>query len=164
MQAFSSPPAPLLAVPGLPPSPHPAPPRPGPPLSAAKVYETSTETLFLGRQDAMQRSTLVPLADFMRGKDASQLQALEVAAGTGRFATFVKVGGPGCCVLLVVPCRACFMQCCMARPTRRDLPTNGNGTLGAPYPTPTPTHPPTPSAWSPRLSCVDCRTTTRPCS
>ncbi|KAL4419508.1 hypothetical protein ABPG77_002294 [Micractinium sp. CCAP 211/92] len=62
--------------------------------SSAKVYETSTETLFVGRQDAMQRSTLVPLADFMRGKDASQLQALEVAAGTGRFATFVKDNYP----------------------------------------------------------------------
>lgn len=70
------------------------------------MYETSTETLFVGRQDAMQRSTLVPLADFMRGKDASQLQALEVAAGTGRFATFVKVGGAGCCAVLGVSCCA----------------------------------------------------------
>lgn len=57
-----------------------------PPL-AAKIYETSTETLFVGRQDAMQRGTLVPLRDFMAGKDASQMSALEVAAGTGRFAT-----------------------------------------------------------------------------
>lgn len=62
--------------------------------SSAKVYETSTETLFVGRQDSMQRSTLVPLADFMRGKDASQIQALEIAAGTGRFATFVKDNYP----------------------------------------------------------------------
>jgi len=43
------------------------------PCCAAKVYESSTETLFVGRQDAMQRSTLVPLADFMAGKDASQM-------------------------------------------------------------------------------------------
>lgn len=28
---------------------------------SASVYETSTETLFLGRQDAMQRMTLVPM-------------------------------------------------------------------------------------------------------
>ena len=54
---------------------------------SAKIYETSTETLFVGRQDAMQRGTLVPLRDFMAGKDASQMTALEVAAGTGRFAT-----------------------------------------------------------------------------
>lgn len=62
---------------------------------AAKVYETSTETLFVGRQDAMQRCTLVPLRDFMAGKDAGSLLALEVAAGTGRFATFVKDNYPG---------------------------------------------------------------------
>ena len=30
---------------------------------SADVYETSTETLFLGRQDAMQRQTLLPLAE-----------------------------------------------------------------------------------------------------
>jgi ubiquinone/menaquinone biosynthesis C-methylase UbiE len=58
------------------------------------VYESSTETLFVGRQDAMQRCTLVPLRDFMAGRDASQLQALEVAAGTGRFATYVKDNYP----------------------------------------------------------------------
>ncbi|KAI7837521.1 hypothetical protein COHA_008657 [Chlorella ohadii] len=62
---------------------------------SAKIYETSTETLFVGRQDAMQRGTLVPLRDFMAGKDASQMTALEVAAGTGRFATFVKDNYPG---------------------------------------------------------------------
>ena len=42
----------------------------------------------------MQRGTLVPLRDFMAGRDASQLQALEVAAGTGRFATYVKDNFP----------------------------------------------------------------------
>lgn len=57
---------------------------------SAQVYESSTETLFVGRQDAMQRSTLVPISEFMAGKDASQVRALEIAAGTGRFATFVK--------------------------------------------------------------------------
>jgi hypothetical protein len=34
---------------------------------SAKVYESSTETLFVGRQDAMQRGTLVPFARFMNG-------------------------------------------------------------------------------------------------
>ena len=60
---------------------------------SAKVYEVSTETLFLGRQDAMQRQTLVPLAKWMSGRPASGrgVRALEVAAGTGRFATFIKV-------------------------------------------------------------------------
>jgi ubiquinone/menaquinone biosynthesis C-methylase UbiE len=61
---------------------------------SAKVYEVSTETLFLGRQDAMQRQTLVPLRGFMVGRipNGEGTRLLEVAAGTGRFATFVKVG------------------------------------------------------------------------
>ena len=60
---------------------------------SAKVYEVSTETLFLGRQDAMQRQTLVPLHKFVmsRPAGAAGLRALEIAAGTGRFATFTKV-------------------------------------------------------------------------
>lgn len=62
--------------------------------NSAKVYETSTETLFLGRQDAMQRQTLVPLSSFVRekqsqGKLASELRLLEVGAGTGRAMTFM---------------------------------------------------------------------------
>ncbi|KAI8105187.1 hypothetical protein M9435_000357 [Picochlorum sp. BPE23] len=61
---------------------------------SAQVYEASTETLFVGRQDAMQRTTLLLLSDYMRGKDASQIKGLEVACGTGRFATFVKDNYP----------------------------------------------------------------------
>ena len=57
------------------------------------MYEVSTETLFLGRQDAMQRQTLVPLHKYVmsRPAGATGLRALEIAAGTGRFATFIKV-------------------------------------------------------------------------
>ena len=60
---------------------------------SASIYEASTETLFLGRQDAMQRQSLVPLHSFMqgRGRQGQGTQMLEVACGTGRFATFVKV-------------------------------------------------------------------------
>lgn len=60
---------------------------------SASVYETSTETLFIGRQDAMQRTAMVPLADFMRGRpaDGQGTKVLEVACGTGRFGTFLKV-------------------------------------------------------------------------
>ena len=61
---------------------------------SASVYETSTETLFVGRQDAMQRSTLVPMSEFMKERDPSQTKVLEMAAGTGRFATFVKDNYP----------------------------------------------------------------------
>ena len=63
---------------------------------SAQVYEMSTETLFVGRQDAMQRQTLVPLAEHMRSQQRTSAMAaprmLEVACGTGRFATFLKVG------------------------------------------------------------------------
>lgn len=60
---------------------------------SASIYEASTETLFLGRQDAMQRQSLVPLHNFMqgRGREGAGTKMLEVACGTGRFATFVKV-------------------------------------------------------------------------
>ncbi len=64
---------------------------------SASIYEASTETLFLGRQDAMQRQSLVPLHKFMQarspGRDTKgdNTKMLEVACGTGRFATFVKV-------------------------------------------------------------------------
>lgn len=42
----------------------------------------------------MQRSALVPIAEFMAGKDPSQVRVLEVACGTGRFATFLKDNYP----------------------------------------------------------------------
>ena len=59
---------------------------------SANVYETSTETLFLGRQDAMQRTALVPLVEFANEmKDIGRpLKILEVACGTGRFMTFAR--------------------------------------------------------------------------
>jgi ubiquinone/menaquinone biosynthesis C-methylase UbiE len=62
---------------------------------SAKVYETSTETLFLGRQDAMQRTSLPPLIElskkFHQGNVKSRpLRVLEIACGTGRFMTFVR--------------------------------------------------------------------------
>ena len=60
---------------------------------SAKIYEVSTETLFLGRQDAMQRQALVPLASFMRGQPGragAGVRLLELACGTGRFASFIK--------------------------------------------------------------------------
>ena len=46
--------------------------------ASARVYETSTETLFVGRQDAMQRTTLVHMHDFMAGEEE---RGAEVAGG-----------------------------------------------------------------------------------
>ena len=60
---------------------------------SADVYETSTETLFLGRQDAMQRTSLPPIVQQKaknRSKDSPPMKVLEVACGTGRFMTFIR--------------------------------------------------------------------------
>jgi hypothetical protein len=60
---------------------------------SADVYEFSTETLFFGRQDAMQRTTLLPLSDFIHSHrlNPAALTLAEVGCGTGRFHTFIKV-------------------------------------------------------------------------
>lgn len=57
---------------------------------SANVYDTSTETLFLGRQDSMQRSALIPLVQYAKDVKGRPLKVLEVACGTGRFMTFVR--------------------------------------------------------------------------
>merc|ERR1712232_223358 len=70
---------------------------------SADVYETSTETLFLGTQDAMQRISLVPLVEYANefsirssfnddgaGGSSRPLKVLEIGCGTGRFLTFVR--------------------------------------------------------------------------
>lgn len=61
-------------------------------VDSSNVYETSTETLFLGRQDAMQRTSLAPLVEYSKTrKDKSKpMKVLEVACGTGRFMTFMR--------------------------------------------------------------------------
>ena len=64
---------------------------------SAKRYEMSSETIFFGSQDVMQRQTILPLATSSRKSSASlcfdkngPTSILEVACGTGRFATFVR--------------------------------------------------------------------------
>lgn len=60
--------------------------------SVVLVYGCVAETLFFGRQDAMQRTTLLPLSDFMRaqGLDPARMTLAEVGCGTGRLHTFIK--------------------------------------------------------------------------
>lgn len=55
---------------------------------SADAYEISTETLFIGRQDAMQRLALVGLRSALQVENANPA-ILEVGAGTGRLATFI---------------------------------------------------------------------------
>ena len=60
---------------------------------SANVYETSTETLFLGRQDSMQRTSLPPIVELskkFKKEHGRPMRVLEVACGTGRFMTFVR--------------------------------------------------------------------------
>ena len=59
---------------------------------SANVYETSTETLFLGRQDAMQRTSLLPLVEYSKTNMnlGRPLKILEIGCGTGRFLTFAR--------------------------------------------------------------------------
>lgn len=62
---------------------------------SAEAYELLTETLLFGTQDAMQRVTFHALTPYLRAQ-ARQVAAgrnpvvVEVGAGTGRFATFVR--------------------------------------------------------------------------
>jgi len=64
--------------------------------NSASRYESSTESLFLGRQDAMQRQSLVPVMK----QDVKPNTILEVACGTGRFSTFVRDNLPDAQVTL----------------------------------------------------------------
>lgn len=61
---------------------------------SANRYEVATETLFLGRQDAQQRQTLLPLLERTRKTGKAPQRILEVACGTGRFGTFVRDNFP----------------------------------------------------------------------
>ena len=62
--------------------------------ASAEVYEVSTETLFVGRQDAMQRTALAPLREWFDETQTSatveDVMLLELACGTGRFLTFTR--------------------------------------------------------------------------
>ena len=62
--------------------------------ASAEVYEVSTETLFVGRQDAMQRTALAPLREWFDETQESatgeNVKLLEMACGTGRFLTFTR--------------------------------------------------------------------------
>ena len=57
--------------------------------ASAEVYDTQVEVLFSGTADAMRRQALVPLAEFMAGRDQRATALLDLACGTGRFLTFL---------------------------------------------------------------------------
>jgi ubiquinone/menaquinone biosynthesis C-methylase UbiE len=61
---------------------------------SAKLYDTQVEVLFSGTANAMRRQCLVPIAEFMKGRDQRNTKLLDVACGTGRFVRFVKQAYP----------------------------------------------------------------------
>jgi ubiquinone/menaquinone biosynthesis C-methylase UbiE len=63
--------------------------------SSANVYETSTQTLFLGRQDFMQKTALSSISSFYNNKKSAPLsprplKVLEIGCGTGRFSVYLR--------------------------------------------------------------------------
>jgi len=61
---------------------------------SAQLYDMQVEVLFSGTANAMRRQCLVPIGEFIRGKDQRKLKLLDVASGTGRFVRFVKQAFP----------------------------------------------------------------------
>ena len=61
---------------------------------SAALYDMQVEVLFSGTANAMRRQCLVPLAEFMAGKDQRKVAIADIACGTGRFARFVKQSWP----------------------------------------------------------------------
>ncbi len=61
---------------------------------SARLYDHQVEVLFAGVADVMRRMCLVPVADFMAGRDPAQAQLLDVACGTGQFLCHVRYNWP----------------------------------------------------------------------
>ena len=61
---------------------------------SAELYDMQVEVLFSGTANAMRRQCLVPLAEFMAGKDQRRVHLADVACGTGRFLRFIKQSWP----------------------------------------------------------------------
>jgi ubiquinone/menaquinone biosynthesis C-methylase UbiE len=61
---------------------------------SARLYDTQVEILFSGSANAMRRQCIVPVSDYMRGRDQRRLRLLDVACGTGRLIRFLKQAFP----------------------------------------------------------------------
>ncbi len=61
---------------------------------SAELYDLQVEVLFSGSANAMRRQCLVPLADYMYGRDQRHVKMADIACGTGRFLHFVKQAYP----------------------------------------------------------------------
>jgi ubiquinone/menaquinone biosynthesis C-methylase UbiE len=61
---------------------------------SARLYDTQVEVLFSGTANAMRRQCIVPIAEYLRGRDQRRFRLLDVACGTGRFLRFLKEAFP----------------------------------------------------------------------
>lgn len=61
---------------------------------SAELYDLQVDVLFSGSTNAMRRQCLVPLAEFMRGRDQRKVKLADIACGTGRFLDAVKQAYP----------------------------------------------------------------------
>lgn len=52
---------------------------------SARLYDMQVEVMFNGTANVMRRQVLVPLADYVRGRDQRTLRLLDIGCGTGRF-------------------------------------------------------------------------------
>lgn len=57
---------------------------------SAGLYDFQVEALFAGTADAMRRRAYVPVAKYLEMRKPANVTLLDVAAGTGRFLSFVK--------------------------------------------------------------------------
>ena len=67
---------------------------------SAEIYDYQVESLFLGMADAMRRQVIPHFADHIRslkreGRSEQDIKVLDVATGTGRFASFLMQNFPG---------------------------------------------------------------------
>ncbi len=61
---------------------------------SAEIYDMQVDVLFSGSTNAMRRECLVPLAQWMQGRDQRKVHLADIACGTGRFGRFVKQAYP----------------------------------------------------------------------
>ncbi|MBG51642.1 MAG: class I SAM-dependent methyltransferase [Parvibaculaceae bacterium] len=61
---------------------------------SAELYDTQVEVLFAGTADAMRRQALVPIADYLEGRDQRHVHLADIGCGTGRFLREIKRNWP----------------------------------------------------------------------
>lgn len=61
---------------------------------SARLYDVQVDTLFYGSANAMRRTAIRPLAEFLDGKDQRRMALLDVACGTGRLLRDVRLAYP----------------------------------------------------------------------